>query len=129
MYKRTVLFVPGIINLRAISELIAKLVSTLRQPDTEKTNPVTVHPTTVAAIDQLLLAQVRSTYNSSQAYLEQPEIHAYGWVDWLQQVFIVLFRVVNVATDSMAGHLGGRKWYKQVFQVCRSRSLVQPQVV
>jgi hypothetical protein len=47
--------------------------------------------------------------------LEQPKIDAYRRVDGLQQVFIVLFRVVNVATDGVAGHLGGRKWYKQVF--------------
>ena len=60
---------------------------------------------------------------------EQSEIDADSRVDWLEKVLIVLFRVVNVATDGVACHLGGWKWHEKLFQVRRSRFLVQPQIV
>jgi hypothetical protein len=49
--------------------------------------------------------------------LKQSEIDAYRGIDWLEQVFIVLFRIVDVATDGVADHFGGRKRYEQVLQV------------
>lgn len=57
---------------------------------------------------------------------EQSEIDADSRIDWLKKVLIVLFRVVNVATDGVAGHLGGGKRYEEFFQVRGSRFLIQP---
>jgi hypothetical protein len=61
--------------------------------------------------------------------LKQSEIDAYRGIDGLEQVFIVLFRIVNVATDGVTDHIAGRKRYEQVFHVCRARVLTQPQIV
>ena len=47
--------------------------------------------------------------------LEQSEIDARSRIDWLEKVLIVLFRVVNVATDGVAGHLRCWKWHEKFF--------------
>ena len=61
--------------------------------------------------------------------LKQSEIDAYRGIDWLEQVFIVLFRIVDVATDRMARHLGSWERHEEIFQVRRSRVFTQPERV